>query len=96
VAGDREPSAPAYPCRPRLDVAGVDLLLDGVVETETYRQRFYDDDRRATLTAAAGLRLLERRPMGPAIAAQPARGRVLWVGCPGERPVARPARRTVG
>jgi hypothetical protein len=52
------------------------------VETETYRQRFYDDDRRATLTAAAGLRLLERRPMGPAIAAQPARGRVLWVGVP--------------
>jgi SAM-dependent methyltransferase len=53
--------------------------LDGVEETETYRQRFYDDDQLATLMAAAGLRLLERRPMWPAIAAEPARGRVLWV-----------------
>jgi hypothetical protein len=53
--------------------------LDGVQETETYRQRFYDDARLETLLAAAGLRLLERRPMWPAIRAEPARGRVLWI-----------------
>jgi hypothetical protein len=31
---------------------------------------------------AAGLELLERRSMWPAIAAEPARGRVLWVARP--------------
>ena len=56
--------------------------LDGVEETETYRQRFYDDRQLETLMAAAGLRLLERRPMWPAIGAEPARGRVLWVARP--------------
>jgi SAM-dependent methyltransferase len=56
--------------------------LDGVEETDTYLQRFYDDERLETLLAAAGLRLSERRPMWPAIAAEPARGRVLWVARP--------------
>lgn len=56
--------------------------LDGVQETETYRQRFYDDPGLETLLAAAGLRLLERRPMWPAIGAEPARGRVLWIARP--------------
>ena len=56
--------------------------LDGVEETETYRQRFYDDRQIEALMAAAGLRLLERRPMWPAIGAEPARGRVLWVARP--------------
>jgi SAM-dependent methyltransferase len=56
--------------------------LDGLEETETYRQRFYDDRQLETLMAAAGLRLLERRPMWPAIDAAPARGRVLWVARP--------------
>jgi hypothetical protein len=31
------------------------------------------------LLRAAGLELLERRPMWPAIPAEPARGRTLWV-----------------
>jgi len=56
--------------------------LDGVEETETYRQRWYDDPTLEALLAAAGLRLLERRPMWPAIAAEPARGRVLWIARP--------------
>jgi hypothetical protein len=53
-----------------------------VQETETYWQRFYDDPRLETMLAAAGLRLLERRPMWPAIGAEPARGRVLWIARP--------------
>jgi SAM-dependent methyltransferase len=56
--------------------------LDGVQETETYRQRFYDDPTLEAMLPAAGLRLLERRPMWPAIGAEPARGRVLWVARP--------------
>jgi SAM-dependent methyltransferase len=56
--------------------------LDGAEETETYRQRFYDDARLGALLRAAGLELLERRPMWPAIPAEPARGRVLWVARP--------------
>jgi SAM-dependent methyltransferase len=56
--------------------------LDGVEETETYRQRFYDDRELESLLAAAGLRLLERRPMWPEIGAEPARGRVLWIARP--------------
>jgi ubiquinone/menaquinone biosynthesis C-methylase UbiE len=55
---------------------------DGVQETETYRQRFYDDPTLEALLPAAGLRLLERRPMWPAIDAEPARGRVLWIARP--------------
>jgi SAM-dependent methyltransferase len=53
--------------------------LGGVEETECYRQRLYPDDELAALLEAAGLRLLERRPMWPAIPAEPARGRTLWV-----------------
>jgi SAM-dependent methyltransferase len=53
--------------------------LGGVEEAETYRQRLYGDDELAALVEAAGLRLVERRPMWPAIPAEPARGRVLWV-----------------
>ena len=53
--------------------------LGGVSEAETYRQRLYADDELETLVEAAGLRLAERRPMWPAIPAEPARGRVLWV-----------------
>jgi SAM-dependent methyltransferase len=56
--------------------------LDGVEEAETYRQRWYDDPTLETLMAAAGLRLLERRPMWPAIGAEPARGRMLWIARP--------------
>jgi SAM-dependent methyltransferase len=53
--------------------------LGGVEESESYRQRLYPDDELAALVEAAGLRLLERRPMWPAIPAEPARGRTLWV-----------------
>jgi SAM-dependent methyltransferase len=70
------------------EVSG-DLLVErlrwsfgGVEETETYRQRLYGDAELEALVAAAGLRLVERRPMWPAIPAEPARGRVLWVAGP--------------
>jgi SAM-dependent methyltransferase len=70
------------------EVAG-DLLVErlhwtfgGVEETETYRQRLYGDAELEALVAAAGLRLVERRPMWPAIPVEPARGRVLWVARP--------------
>jgi SAM-dependent methyltransferase len=56
--------------------------LGGVEETETYRQRLYTDAELEALVAAARLRLVERRPMWPAIPAEPARGRVLWVAGP--------------
>ncbi|HJW59838.1 MAG TPA: class I SAM-dependent methyltransferase [Actinomycetota bacterium] len=54
----------------------------GVEESETYRQRLYADAELEALVAAAGLRLVERRPMWPAIPAEPARGRTLWVARP--------------
>ena len=56
--------------------------LGGVAGAETYRQRLYGDEELEALVAAAGLRLVERRPMWPAIADEPARGRVLWVARP--------------
>jgi SAM-dependent methyltransferase len=56
--------------------------LGGVEESETYRQRLYSDVELEALVAAAGLRLVERRPMWPAIPAEPARGRTLWVARP--------------
>jgi SAM-dependent methyltransferase len=70
------------------EVAG-DLLVErlrwslgGVEEAETYRQRLYGDIELEAMLAAAGLELAERRPMWPAIPAQPARGRTLWVARP--------------
>ena len=56
--------------------------IGGVEESETYRQRLYADAELEAMVAAAGLRLVERRPMWPAIAAEPARGRTLWVARP--------------
>jgi SAM-dependent methyltransferase len=56
--------------------------LGGAEEAETYHQRLYGDDRLAALVEAAGLELVERRPMWPAIPAEPARGRTLWVARP--------------
>ena len=53
--------------------------LGGVEEAETYRQRLYPDAELEELVEAAGLRLVERRPMWPAIPVEPARGRALWV-----------------
>ena len=55
---------------------------EGVEESETYRQRLYADAELEALLAAAGLRLVERRPMWPAVPAEPARGRTLWVARP--------------
>jgi SAM-dependent methyltransferase len=54
----------------------------GVAEAETYRQRLYGDEELEALVAAAGLRLVGRRPMWPAIPDEPARGRTLWVARP--------------
>jgi SAM-dependent methyltransferase len=56
--------------------------LGGAEEAETYRQRLYSEPELDALIRAAGLRLAERRPMWPAIPAQPARGRTLWVARP--------------
>jgi SAM-dependent methyltransferase len=56
--------------------------LGGVEETETYRQRLYADAELEGLVERAGLRLVERRPMWPAVPAEPARGRSLWVARP--------------
>jgi hypothetical protein len=56
-----------------------------VEEAETYRQRLYGDAELEALIEAAGLRLAGRRPMWPAIPAEPARGRVLWVTRPAGR-----------
>jgi SAM-dependent methyltransferase len=56
--------------------------LGGVEESETYRQRLYTDAELEALVEQGGLRLVERRPMWPAIPAEPARGRTLWVACP--------------
>ena len=56
--------------------------IGGVTEAETYRQRLYPDAELEALVGAAGLRLVERRPMWPAIPAEPARGRTLWVARP--------------
>ena len=53
--------------------------LGAVEESECYRQRLYPDAELAALVEAAGLRLVERRPMWPAIPAEPARGRTFWV-----------------
>ena len=51
-------------------------------EAEIYRQRLYSETELEALLAAAGLELAERRPMWPAIPAQLARGRTLWVARP--------------
>jgi len=56
--------------------------LGGVEEAETYRQRLYADAELEGLVEQAGLRLVERRPMWPAVPAEPARGRTLWVARP--------------
>ncbi len=56
--------------------------LGGVEEAETYRQRLYSEAELEALLRAAGLGLAERRPMWPAIPAEPARGRTLWVAQP--------------
>jgi SAM-dependent methyltransferase len=56
--------------------------LDGVEATECYRQRYYDDARLRRLLAAAGLTVVDRLPMYPAIPAEPARGRTLWIVVP--------------
>jgi SAM-dependent methyltransferase len=69
----------AYQVEGDLLVERLRWSLGGVEETETYRQRLYGDAEWTTLLAAAGLRLVERRPMWPAIPAEPARGRTLWV-----------------
>jgi hypothetical protein len=56
--------------------------MGGVTEAETYRQRLYPDPELEALVGAAGLGVVERRPMWPAVPAEPARGRTLWVARP--------------
>jgi SAM-dependent methyltransferase len=72
----------AYQVEGDLLVERLRWSLGGVEEAETYRQRLYADAEWEALLAAAGLRLVERRPMWPAIPAEPARGRTLWVARP--------------
>jgi SAM-dependent methyltransferase len=72
----------AYEVEGDLVVERLRWSLGGVEETETYHQRLYPDAELEALLGAAGLRLVERRPMWPAIPAEPARGRVLWVARP--------------
>jgi SAM-dependent methyltransferase len=69
----------SYQVEDGLVVERLQWSLDGIEDTETYRQRLYGDAELEALVAAAGLRLADRRPMWPAIAAEPARGRTLWV-----------------
>jgi SAM-dependent methyltransferase len=69
----------AYQVEGDLLVERLRWSLGGVEEAETYRQRLYPDAEWEALLGAAGLRLVERRPMWPAIPAEPARGRTLWV-----------------
>jgi SAM-dependent methyltransferase len=71
-----------YELRGDLVVERLRWTLGGISEAETYTQRLYGDAELEALVEAAGLRLAERRPMWPAIAAEPARGRVLWVARP--------------
>ena len=72
----------AYEVRGDLVAERLRWSLGGVEEAETYHQRLYSDADLEALVAAAGLRLVERRPMWPAIPTEPARGRVLWVARP--------------
>jgi SAM-dependent methyltransferase len=69
----------AYEVRGHLVTERLRWRIGEVEEAETYRQRLYPDAELEALVEAAGLRLVERRPMWPAIPAEPARGRVLWV-----------------
>ncbi len=71
-----------YEVRGDLLVEHVRWAVGGVEEAETYLQRYLDDATLSELFRAAGLRVLERRPMYPAIPDEPARGRVLWVAAP--------------
>ena len=69
----------AYEVRGHLVTERLRWRIGEVEEAETYRQRLYPDAELEALVEAAGLRLVERRPMWPAIPAEPARGRALWV-----------------
>jgi SAM-dependent methyltransferase len=75
----------AYELHGDLVVERLRWSLGRVTEAETYHQRLYGDAELEALVGAAGLRLAERRPMWPAIPAEPARGRVLWVLRPAGR-----------
>jgi SAM-dependent methyltransferase len=69
----------AYEVRGHLVTERLRWRIGEAEEAETYRQRLYPDPELEALVEAAGLRLVERRPMWPAIPAEPARGRALWV-----------------
>ena len=75
----------AYEVSGDLVVEHLRWTLGGVEEAESYRQRLYGDAALEAMVGAAGLRLVERRPMWPAIPAEPARGRTLWVARPAGR-----------
>jgi hypothetical protein len=75
----------AYELEGDLVVERLRWSVGGVEEAESYRQRLYGDAELEALIGAAGLRLAGRRPMWPAIPAEPARGRVLWVTRPAGR-----------
>lgn len=65
-----------------LMVERLEWSIDGVSWTESYRQRYYDDEQFEAMIGAAGLRMVARLPMYPFIEADPARGRTLWVTLP--------------
>lgn len=72
----------SYELQGDLLVERVCWQLDGVAASESYRQRYYDDAKLEHLLAAAGLTVAHHLPMYPAIPAEPARGRTLWITVP--------------
>jgi len=72
----------SYELQGDLLVERVRWRVDGIEESECYRQRYYHDARLKSLLAAAGLTVAGHLPMYPAIPAEPARGRTLWIAVP--------------
>jgi len=72
----------SYELQDDLLVERIRWRVEGVEATECYRQRYYDDARLKSLLAAAGLTVADHLPMYPAIPAEPARGRTLWIAVP--------------
>jgi SAM-dependent methyltransferase len=72
----------SYELRDDLLVERIRWRVGDVEASECYRQRYYDDDRLKSLLVAAGLTVAEHLPMYPAIPAEPARGRTLWIAVP--------------
>jgi len=72
----------SYEVQGDLLVEQIRWRIDGIEATECYRQRYYDDAQLKSLLTAAGLTVADHLPMFPAIPAEPARGRTLWIAVP--------------